>query len=297
MPTKTQKKTSSEGRRLAESIYFPAIKPDVLEALAIHGKELGDYVRSLTPIESGLDIPRPSQKDVDRAFNEAVKTLRVVARKAKKRMPAPADLERLRANISRELVSFFNDPWIDRAAIENNLANVPIIVRFADQNLAYQANDRLGGVLLNTTQDGDAVAYYILLIDIILEVIGLILGCLGLKFPKPNAEKLVGRLWDAIKTDGFKEAMKKLIKALKERDALAIIQALTLLRELGVLGEILTGYFADLDWLDYAIAILKFLAFLALALGTAGGAALVKIAAVLLNTVEILVKVRQLGKI
>lgn len=296
--TKAKKKNAKVGKATAErpkvkeKAYFSGAER---RELARFGRSMRAFVEEMRPaMLKGVTVP--SRSDVEQAVDEAIATLPgLLARAGRRAMHAGEELD-LREQVVIDVHRFVTTPELHADVAIANHALVPIMARGSGGTLALMANGQLAATfnLADITARDAAVA--VMIVDILLEIIGLILGLLGLRFPAPDARVMTGPLLEVMKTDGFKEAMKKLLRGFIIGDALAIMQGLNMLRTLGVLGELVTGYFANLSTVDYLKAMARFLAFLALTLGTAGGGTLIKAAAVLLNAIEIATKAQQLAK-
>lgn len=152
-------------------------------------------------------------------------------------------------------------------------------------------------IIANVSDDRLAkdLAWSVLFLDIVLEIINLIFAIIGLKLPTPDVEKFsdsFAKLW---KSEGFRDAMKRLGDGMNAGEPLAILTFVRYLQSIGVLGEMLAAWLADMSWFDYALAIARFLAWIAAAATTAGAALGAKIAMVLGQAVEFYTKFKQLN--
>lgn len=282
---------------LAREWVLPAFAPQQIRDIVRIGRDFHQFFSRLPALKADLSVPRPTTRDIEAAVREGLRDALQSASRSGLHPPPGAQVEALVPELTRELEKVVLSPGVDGELVLRNLAQVPLLVRVEGRNALILADNSVGGMLFAMRGAGDVVVEVVLVIDFVAEILGLIAGVAGLSLPKVDAKALSGTLLEAMKKEGVREALKKLVKAALDRDPLAIIQALILLRSSGVLAEIFSGYRAQLGFWDYVKLFAKFIAFLLMALGTAGGGVLVKIGQVLLNIVELVSKGQQMQKI
>lgn len=282
--------------------FFTTLDEVAIRDAAANSQDLFDWIRLNRPFSPGMETvewtnnyDQPTQVAIDSAVAGAMADLPSFVAEAGLPALSPDQLAQVERIVKAWLPRDWRYPSVSSDSVLKG-ADMGLAFTITHDHFFATIDGKVDTALFTLAQiqlDADA-AKVIAIIDIILEVIGLILGALGLAFPKADAASFSGSLAGLIKSAGFKAAFQALLQGLKDRDPKAIIIFLNFLRAQGVLSEVLSKMLGDMDWIDWAIAIAKFLAFLGLALGTAGGGAFVKLAVALLNAVQILNKIKAL---
>lgn len=297
---RTRKKKNAQG---CPSIFGRVFDEKTLNDMAKHARPLLEYLAKNKPFTPKDLDKRISQSEIDRVVVSTMKRLPVYLRKAKRRLPTKPEAEDIRLTITKFLEEQFNAPSFDSQRILGTTEFAGIRAHTLENNFFASINGRIDLALFDVNADTEEgheksdAAKIALVIDFVLELIGLILGIIGIQTPKIDPASLEKSFARLVKDPAFQDAFKKLLEALKQKDWKAILKFLEYLEGSGNLGELLAHIFAELHWYDYAITIAKIIAWIIAAAATGGTALAAKIVALGLDIAGILIKVPELDKL
>src|SRR6266446_8442824 len=294
-----------ERAKRQDSQGCPSIFGDVFDK-----NTLDDVIKHAGPLLRYLAENKPfTPKDLDRHISESeigkvvaatMERLPFYLSAAGRRLPTSSEADDLRLIIAGFVRQQFNIPSLDSELILRNTEFAGIRAHIREENFFVTINGRVDLGLFDIQADTKAggeksdAAKVALVIDLVLEIIGLILGIIGIKTPKIDPKSLEKSFARLVKEPAFQDAFKKLLEALKQKDWKAILKFLEYLEGSGNLGEILAHIFAELHWYDYAITIAKIIAWIIAATATGGAALAAKIVALALDIAGLLFKLPEL---
>ncbi|MEK6154017.1 hypothetical protein WIW50_12180 [Flavobacteriaceae bacterium 3-367] len=241
-------------------------------------------------------ITKPTDKELESAVNSALELIPGHLEEAGMVIPGEDDLKKLQPSLVHWLKAQTTDTLDLKAAVAGE--QIGLKSNYVNDTFIFSQEGEVDTLIAMRDADfsDQLAAFYIMIMDVILEVFGLILALIGFRAPKPDARALGGPMKKLLKDEGFRKAFKKLMDGLEDRDPLAILIFIQYIRSVGVFGEIAAAWFANLGWFDYVAAIGRLLAWILLATGTAGAGVLLKLGQVILSAVEFYTKIGQLSR-
>lgn len=241
-------------------------------------------------------FPIPTEKQINVVVAKALDELPGLLKEAGVDQPTKKELARLERTIASFLREAVTSDLDLKAAISGG--RIGIQTNLIGNYFVANINGAVDTII--ASRDGgfgsELAAFWIIVMDIILEVFGMLLNLMGFRPPKPDVDVLKKPMSKLVKDKGFKQAIKRLMDGLEAGDPTAIIIFIQYIRSVGVLGEILSAWLDSLDWFDYVAAFGKALAWFLLATATAGASLLAKIGHLILNALELYSKMNQLKR-
>jgi len=247
-------------------------------------------------LEPFSSINGPTEKEIQIAVTEALKITPELMKEAGMVVPGQEDLNKIAPFVTNWLSNNVTSDLDLKAAVAGE--RIGLKSNYLNDTFIFSQEGEVDTLIAMKDADfsEQLAAFYIMIMDVILEVFGIILALVGFKAPRPNANTLKGPMQKLIKHHGFRAAFKKLMKGLDDGDPMAILIFIQYLRAVGVFGEIAAAWLANLGWFDYAAALIRLVAWILLATGTGGAALIMKIGQVMLSVGELYGKVGQLGR-
>ena len=143
-------------------------------------------------------------------------------------------------------------------------------------------------------ENKNAVTDGAFVVDILIEIVGLLTSLVGLKIKLPNdaMSKIKLAIAAFIRSPRGRRVYLDLLHAIRIADWGKVFRLIHK-TELGtIFGEIFAHMFADMSWKDYAIAIGKLLVFIGICAVSGGAGLTLKLAAVALDLVGLGLKVK-----
>ncbi|KAF6244926.1 hypothetical protein [Nitrosopumilus sp. b2] len=253
-------------------------------------KELSE-LKPLSPqnIYTGLN-----DKEVDKIINTALKRLPIHLKKAKRRLPTKIEYEDLRRVGTEFIKTEFTTPSFNAQLIQHSTELSGLKFQRFNNDFFILYNGKVDTVLYNVSDDEEKsiIAKLAFAVDLTIEVFGFILGIIGIVAPKVEPSLIEDSLRPLMGQPWFKRAWRKLIDGLRQKDPGAVLEFLDALEGAGNLGEILGHFLAGLAWYDYAITILKIIAWIVAAVASGGAALAAKMITLGLDLVGMYLKLK-----
>jgi hypothetical protein len=242
-----------------------------------------------------------SQEHIEKVAALVRERLPLYAKAADRPAPTASQLDEVDRVIRVFLIDAFSRPVFDFAEMQS-------AAEFAGYKFGFASGDffltrhKLPGLILadvknggtieiaNQEREGTTVQKVAFVIDVALEVFGAILGLIGVRAAlKPDAKAIDDLMRAILSRAEGREAIKRLIDGLRNRDPVAIFAFLEFLEQSGNLAEFIAHAFAGLDNIDYYLTAAKVIAWFAAIF--LPGAIAIKIAALVADLVGIGLKV------
>jgi hypothetical protein len=276
---------------------------ETFEGMAQRMRPFVTWVHENQPFVVGPS-PLISDRDIERVSQRALRRLPSYLRRAKRRQPTAAEMDDLRRTLPDFLDRAFRRPSLDADLILRSTEFAAIRATALGNNFFFTRQGHVEGAVFDiddgTTKEKEhksALSGLALAIDLTLEVLGLILGIIGIAAPKFEPSLLEGAFKRMADESWFKAALRKLIEGLRQKDPGAMLEFLDALEQSGNLGEILGHMFAHMSGWDYFITTLKIIAWIVAAVGSAGAAMAAKLVSIGLDIVGLILKLPELDAI
>jgi hypothetical protein len=283
MARKLQKRRPVRRAPRKPTMFFVVDRETNLETLAEIGRQI-PRIRGLRIQPSQALRPLTAQQ-IDHSVDRAMRQLpRILSAIGHKQRLTEAERETIRRGTADFLDGWYRSPKIDFDLIRANAemlgfrgspGTVPMVL---GNRLQLILADTQGPLLL---RDGtrevtnEEVPRGALIVDLIFEVVGLILGLIGLSPPQGARKGLLEWLASVSKNDTFKKALEKLLKDIAEGKWTGILNFLDALEQSGNLHELLLVFAAHLGWIDAVLTIIKIIAWIVAALVPGGQVAFI----------------------
>ncbi len=259
-------------------------------------------VGSISALPSG-----PSEAELSRAVDYAIKRIPVYLRASGRSALKADERDSLRRELTGFLKDWFSSPSFDvplmRANAENGgfrgtAQNGPLIL--ADNYRLILANERKTTLFGEGPEESSnsTAAKGAFAVDILLEILGLVLGLIGIGVPKSAQNGIVRIIDRMLENPRMKKAFSKLLRALSSHKWKEILEFFEDLEEYGNIYELFSHFFANLSRWDFIITMGKILAWVAAVASGAGWAAIVyKLGEVALDLIGIANKIPEIEKL
>jgi len=305
---KAQKPAPTGESKFYEEVLNPRAWKQIVAALRPVVMSLSDSP-SHTRALGEMPAQTLSDSDIEAITSRVLKRVPFYLRKARRPALTSTAADDLRRRLPSFLKQSFSAPNIDGEFLRRNAEFSGLKVRLIGKDCYVLANGLPGIVLLdvkdggkvklgNTAEDKSTVAQIAFIVDILLEITGLILGIIGLAVPFTGDAKAVEEMVSELarKTE-FKAALRKLLKALQAGDFVEVLSFFEFLEQSGNLSEFLAHYFAGLGYWDYIWTIGKFVAWILAAFASGGAAIALHVAELGLDIIGIGKKLSDAGEV